>query len=44
VPRQINNLATACLLQAAVRNAARVDEPLPRQTLAEFHLPQTFFS
>ena len=39
VPRQINNLATACLLQAAVRNAARVDEPLLQQTLSEFHLP-----
>jgi general secretion pathway protein A len=39
VPRQINNLATACLLQAAVRNAARIDEPLLQQTLSEFHLP-----
>ena len=39
VPRQINNLATACLLQAAVRNAARVDEALLQQTLSEFHLP-----
>jgi general secretion pathway protein A len=39
VPRQINNLATACLLQAAVQNAARIDEPLLQQTLSEFHLP-----
>ena len=39
VPRQINSLATACRLQAAVRNAARVDEPLLQQTLSEFHLP-----
>ena len=39
VPRQINNLATACLLQAAIRQAARVDEPLFQQTLSEFHLP-----
>jgi len=39
VPRQINNLATACLLQAAAKNAARVDEPLLQQTLSEFHLP-----
>jgi general secretion pathway protein A len=39
VPRQINNLATACLLQAAVQNAARVDEALLQQTLSEFHLP-----
>jgi len=39
VPRQINNLATACLLQAAVQNAARIGEPLLQQTLSEFHLP-----
>jgi general secretion pathway protein A len=39
VPRQINNLATACLLQAAIRNATRVDESLLQQTLSEFHLP-----
>ena len=39
VPRQINNLATACLLQAPVQNAARIDEPLLQQTLSEFHLP-----
>jgi len=39
VPRQINNLATACLLQATVQNAAHVDEALLQQTLSEFHLP-----
>jgi len=39
VPRQINNLATACLLQAVAQNTTRVDERLLQQTLAEFHLP-----
>lgn len=39
VPRQINNLATACLLQAVAHNASRIDEALLQQTLAEFHLP-----
>jgi len=39
IPRQINNLATACLLQAAAENAARVTEPVLRQTLGEFQLP-----
>lgn len=39
VPRQINNLATACLLQAATANAARINESVVQQTLAEFQLP-----
>lgn len=39
VCRQINNLATACLLQATVENASRVSETILRQTLAEFQLP-----
>ena len=39
IPRQINNLATACLLQASAENATRVSEPILRQTLAEFQLP-----
>ena len=39
IPRQINNLATACLLQAAAENASRVSEPILRQTLGEFQLP-----
>jgi general secretion pathway protein A len=38
IARQINNLATACLLQAAARNVMRVDETLFQQTTAEFHL------
>jgi general secretion pathway protein A len=39
VPRQINNLATACLLQAAAQNASRISEAILQQTLAEFQLP-----
>jgi len=39
VPRQINNLATACLVQAMADNAARVNEAVVRQTLNEFTLP-----
>lgn len=39
IPRQINNLATACLLQAAAENAPRVSESVLRQTLGEFQLP-----
>jgi len=39
VPRQINNLATACLLQAAAQNASRIDESILQHTLSEFQLP-----
>lgn len=39
IPRQINNLATACLLQAAAQNAPRVGESILQQTLSEFQLP-----
>ena len=39
VPRQINNLATACLLQAAAQNAPRVSEAILQQTFSEFQLP-----
>lgn len=38
VPRAINNLATACLLQAAARNVLRIDDALFQQTSAEFQL------
>ncbi|HIM34875.1 MAG TPA: AAA family ATPase [Pseudomonadales bacterium] len=38
LPRAINNLATACLLQAVARNVLRIDEPLFQQTSTEFHL------
>jgi general secretion pathway protein A len=39
IPRQINNLATACLLQAAAQNASRISEAMLQQTLSEFQLP-----
>ncbi|HZD09859.1 MAG TPA: hypothetical protein VE553_00830 [Candidatus Binatia bacterium] len=39
VPRQINNLATACLLQAMAEDASRVNEAILRQTMNEFQLP-----
>jgi general secretion pathway protein A len=39
IPRQINSLATACLLQAAAENSTRVSEAILQQTLGEFHLP-----
>lgn len=39
IPRQINNIATACLLHAAARNLQKVDESLVNDTMAEFHLP-----
>ena len=39
VPRQINNLSTACLLQATGRNVVRIDEQLFRQVTSEFQLP-----
>ena len=39
VPRQINNLATACLLAAAAQNAPRISEAILQQTLSEFQLP-----
>ena len=39
IPRQINNLATACLLHAATRNIQKLTEPLVHETMAEFQLP-----
>ena len=39
LPRQINNLATACLLQATARKLARIDDELFQQAVNEFQLP-----
>jgi general secretion pathway protein A len=39
VPRHINNLATACLLQATARKLARIDEQVFQQVASEFQLP-----
>ena len=39
VPRQINNVATACLINAAARSLKKITEPLVNETMAEFSLP-----
>jgi general secretion pathway protein A len=39
VPRVINSVATACLLNAAAKNVQKINEPLVNETLGEFHLP-----
>jgi general secretion pathway protein A len=38
IPRQINNIATACLVQAAGTNVIRIDEKLFQHTTVEFQL------
>ena len=39
VPRQINNVATACLINAATRNLKKITETLVNETMSEFSLP-----
>ena len=39
VPRQINNVATACLINAAARSLKKITEPLVNETMTEFSLP-----
>jgi general secretion pathway protein A len=39
IPRQINNLATACLVQASAEDATRINEAIVRKTFSEFQLP-----
>lgn len=39
IPRQINNVATACLINAAARGMKMITEALVNETMAEFHLP-----
>ncbi len=39
LPRHINNLATACLLQATARKVRRIDDELFQQVVSEFQLP-----
>jgi general secretion pathway protein A len=39
VPRQVNNVATACLLNAAARGLKMITEALVNETMTEFHLP-----
>ena len=39
VPRQINNVATACLINAAARGLKIITDALVNETMAEFSLP-----
>ncbi len=39
VPRQVNNVATACLLNAAAQGIKIITEALVNETMSEFHLP-----
>jgi general secretion pathway protein A len=39
VPRRINNIAIACLIQAATRNLQKISEALVNDTTPEFNLP-----
>jgi general secretion pathway protein A len=39
VPRQINNVATACLINATAKSLKKITEPLVNETMAEFNLP-----
>ncbi len=39
VPRQINNIATACLINAASKNLKQIQAQLVNETMAEFRLP-----
>ena len=39
VPRQINNVATACLINAAARKVNKITEALVNETMTEFSLP-----
>ena len=39
IPRQINNVATACLLNAAAHDLKKITEALVNETMSEFYLP-----
>jgi general secretion pathway protein A len=39
VPRQINNVATACLINAAAQGLKQITESLVNETMTEFSLP-----
>ena len=39
VPRQVNNIATACLINAAARELKIITESLVNETMSEFRLP-----
>ena len=39
IPRQINNVATACLIHAATKNLQKISASLVNETMEEFHMP-----
>jgi len=39
IPRQINTIATACLINAASKNGQKITEHLVNETMLEFQLP-----
>ena len=39
VPRQINNVATACLLNATSQNIKKITDALVNDTMAQYQLP-----
>jgi general secretion pathway protein A len=39
VPRQINNVATACMINASAHDLKKITETLVNETMAEFYLP-----
>ena len=39
IARQTNNIATACLINAAARDLQRINEQLINETMTEFQLP-----
>jgi general secretion pathway protein A len=41
VPRQINNIATACLINAASRNLKTIGEPLINETMISPLMPSS---
>ena len=39
IPREVNNIATACLINAATRNLQKITDRLVNETMVEFQLP-----
>lgn len=39
IPRQVNNIATGCLIKAAAENAQKIDAELVNRVMAEFEIP-----
>jgi len=39
IPRQINNIATACLINTASKNMRKIDEKIVNETMSEFRIP-----